>query len=90
MDSTTVTIPNPAGLHARPAAELARLAASLGSRVTVETDGRVLDAASVLSVMAAGIVGGQEVVLRCEGPDAAADLATVAAAVRSGLGELVP
>jgi phosphotransferase system HPr (HPr) family protein len=84
-----VTVTNPSGLHARPAAELARLAGSLPSEVRLLLDGRTVDAASVLSVMAAGVRAGQEVVVEVEGDEAEADLATVVAAIRSGLGELV-
>lgn len=86
----TVTVTNPSGLHARPAAELARLAGSLASAVRLEVGGRTVDASSVLSVMAAGVRSGQTVVVECDGEHADADLAAVVAAIESGLGELVP
>lgn len=88
ITQATVAVTNPSGLHARPAAELARLAGSLPSAVRLLVGERTVDAASVLSVMAAGVKAGQEVVVEVEGDDAEEDLATVVAAIESGLGEL--
>lgn len=87
--NATVTVTNPSGLHARPAAELARLAGSLSSAVHLEIGDRTVDASSVLSVMAAGVKAGQAVVVECDGEQAEADLAAVVAAIESGLGEPV-
>lgn len=85
-----VTVTNPSGLHARPAAELARLAGAVTSAVWLKVGDRTVDASSVLSVMASGVKSGQAVVVECEGDEAEADLAAVVAAIESGLGELVP
>lgn len=89
ITTATVTVTNPSGLHARPAAELARLAGALPSAVRLHVGERTVDASSVLSVMAAGVTAGQEVVVECDGEQAEADLAAVVAAIESGLGELV-
>lgn len=83
-----VTVINPVGLHARPAAELARLAGACASTVTlVLSDGRRVDASSVLMVMASAIACGTELTVECVGDDAERDLAAVVGAIRSGLGE---
>jgi phosphotransferase system HPr (HPr) family protein len=85
--SADVTVTNPSGLHARPAAELSRLAASLASSVRLRTSDRTVDAASVLSVMAAAVKPGQTVTVLCEGESAQDDLDVLVEAITSGLGE---
>lgn len=88
MPSTAdVTVTNPSGLHARPATELVRLVTGLTSAVQLESKGTWIDASSVLSVMAAGITCGETVTVKCDGDQADADLETVLAAFRAGLGE---
>lgn len=52
------------GVHARPVAELVRLAQSHGSTVTLRTaDGTTVDLSSVLAVMDLAIAPGDAVVL---------------------------
>lgn len=74
---------NPLGLHARPAAVLARTIADSGSRVTV--DG--VDGSSVLELMRLGVTGGHELTLVASGPAAKETLGRVVALVESGFGE---
>jgi len=83
-DGTRVTLLNPLGLHARPAALLSRLVAGFDARVTV--DG--VDAASVLALMKLGATKGQVLHVRAEGPQEAAALAAVVAAFAEGFGEV--
>ena len=59
------------GLHARPAAMLARRAKSCGAQISLAAHGRVADARSVVAIMALGVRHGDEVILRAEGSDAA-------------------
>ena len=75
---------NPLGLHARPAALLARAIADSGDRVTV--DG--VEGASVLELMRLGATGGRELTLVASGPGAAVTLAKVVAMVEGGFGEV--
>lgn len=60
------TVRDPAGLHARPAAQLARLAGGFDAEVTVNG----ADAGSVLEVMALGVRHGDRVHLTATGPEA--------------------
>ena len=85
----TVTVRNPSGLHARPAAELARLAGSLASDVVLICGDARVRADSVLSLMAAAITQGTEVTVECSGESAEEDLAVLVDAIAAGLGELV-
>ncbi len=87
ISSTQVTVTNTSGLHARPATELARLAGGLSSTTQLVLDDRTIDASSVLSIMGAGIAGGQTLTVRCEGDAAEQDLAVLVAAFGGGLGE---
>ncbi|GAA4841463.1 dihydroxyacetone kinase phosphoryl donor subunit DhaM [Luteimicrobium xylanilyticum] len=79
----TVTIRNPLGLHARPAAELARTASGFDAEVTVGG----VEAASVLELMGLGATGGQEVEVTASGPQAHEALDAVAGAIEGGFGE---
>jgi phosphotransferase system HPr (HPr) family protein len=66
----TVKLPAEVALHARPAAEIARVALSFESTVTVEAAERSSDAKSALTLMALGAGGGSTLVLRADGADA--------------------
>jgi PTS hybrid protein len=79
----TVTLRNPLGLHARPAAVLARLAAGFDASVSI--DG--VNGASVLELMKLGATGGQELVVAGQGPQAREAVQAVVEAVEGGFGE---
>lgn len=80
----TVVVRNPLGLHARPAAVLARLIAGLDAAVTING----ANGASVLEIMKLGATGGQELVLSATGPAASEALDAVTAAIDGGFGEV--
>jgi len=80
----TVTLRNRLGLHARPAAILARLMA--GFDAAVEVGG--VNAASVLELMKLGAAGGRELDVRVRGPQRAEALAALIEAVEGGFGEV--
>ncbi len=79
-----VTVRNPLGLHARPAAVLARAVADLGVPVTI--DG--VDATSVLQLLALGATGGRELEVTARGERAEAAVAAVVSMVEGGFGEV--
>ncbi|MFI1396407.1 HPr family phosphocarrier protein [Streptomyces sp. NPDC020681] len=60
----------PANLHARPAGQLARVAAGFTSAIQLEHDGRTVNPTGVLAVMGLGATAGSTVTVRAEGPDA--------------------
>lgn len=63
----------PEGLHARPAAQFARLAAAQPVPVRIaRADGTPVDAASILAIMTLGADAGTDVTLRVDVPDGAA------------------
>ena len=87
MPERTVRLPNPSGLHARPAKVFAKAAAESPSAVSVAKGGREVNAKSVLSVLTLDCHQGDEIVIRVEGDDAEATLGKLVQLVESGLGE---
>lgn len=79
-----VRLPNPEGLHARPAAEFVKLAGGFDAQVTVNG----VDARSLLAIMALGLTRGDEMTLSASGRDARAALTALVELIRSGFGEL--
>ncbi len=90
MPSIELVVPNPSGLHARPATLFSQAAAGFAARITVENIDRgtpPVDAKSVLMILTAGVSRGHRIRLTAEGPDADAALAALAELVGAGLGE---
>lgn len=81
--TATLTLRNKVGLHARPAALLARLVAGFDAEVTVND----VEAASVLALMGLGLGQGDEMRVRARGAQAADALDAVTTAVADGFGE---
>ncbi|GIG28033.1 dihydroxyacetone kinase phosphoryl donor subunit DhaM [Cellulomonas marina] len=79
-----VTVRNELGLHARPAAQLARAMAAFDAQVLV--DGA--NAASVIALMKLGAVGGQTLTVQARGRQAREALDAFTTAVESGFGEV--
>lgn len=67
--SVEVTILNPAGLHARPAALIVELAKGFQSDVTILKNGKSANAKSIMSVLALGAVTGDVVTVSATGSD---------------------
>jgi len=71
MAERTVLIGSTHGLHARPAKLFTKAAAAAGAPVTLQKgDGKAVNAASILGVIALGINHGDSVTLATEGEDA--------------------
>lgn len=79
----TLTLKNKLGLHARPAAMVARIAAEHDAKVTING----VDAASVLALMGLALPGGAEVDLRASGNDAEAVMKALVPQFEEGFGE---
>jgi phosphoenolpyruvate-protein phosphotransferase len=92
VTSDAVIIPNPEGLHARPAAVLANLAQKYESDVRLKRGDEQANAKSVMAVMGLEVLTGHKVQIIAHGPDAAQAAEELAEALREGLGEegLVP
>lgn len=57
---------NPLGIHARPAAMIAKLASSSGGKVWLIKEDEVVDAGSIIDILTLGCSKGTEVTLRME------------------------
>lgn len=79
----TLVLRNKVGLHARPAALLARLVSGFDAEVTVNG----VDARSVLALMGLGLEMGDAMDVRAQGAAAAAAVDAVTGAVAEGFGE---
>jgi phosphocarrier protein len=87
MTELEMTIVNSLGLHARPAAQLVRLASSFQSDVLLEKDGFSVNGKSIMGVMMLAAECGSTVMVRADGPDAEAALAAISELVAKGFGE---
>ena len=87
MPSRTVTLPNPTGLHARPAKVFAEAAKGSGHEVRLTKDDTTVNGRSVLSVLTLDCHQGDQVVIEVDGENADAVLESLVALVESGLGE---
>jgi multiphosphoryl transfer protein len=67
------------GLHARPAALLARRAKATGAPITLAAHGRTADARSVVAIMALGVRHGDELQIHASGSSAAQAIAAIEA-----------
>ena len=63
MISTTITVPNRAGLHARAAAKFVATAASFQSRIELSNGEKTVDGKSILSLMLLAAPQGSELQL---------------------------
>lgn len=75
--TASVTISNPAGLHARPATRVVELAKASDSDVLIVKDGKEAKGDSIMSVLALGATQGDTVVVDVSGPDSESTMAAV-------------
>ncbi|MEK6213993.1 MAG: HPr family phosphocarrier protein, partial [Vibrio fluvialis] len=83
-------IKNSHGLHARPGAMLVAEAKKFESNIKVanlDGDGKIVNAKSLMKVIALGVKHGHQLQFTAEGPDAAQALESIGAAINAGLGE---
>lgn len=94
MSHVTVSVRNPSGVHARPAAIFVKAAAEHPPEIRITNltrdPGRSASAKSILGVMQLGIAQGHDVRLEADGEGAERALAELRALIEAGLGELLP
>lgn len=79
MAELHLTVLDPAGLHARPAAQVVRTAGRFQSRITIHVGDRTADVKSLIALLGLTIRPGSEITLSADGPDDAAALAALLA-----------
>jgi len=87
MLERTVRIVNKNGLHARPAAEIVKLAAKFKSDITIVKDDLDVNGKSIMGVMMLAAEHGSDVTFRAEGPDAQQALDALESLVSHKFGE---
>jgi phosphocarrier protein HPr len=87
MPERIVQIVNKAGLHARPAAEIVKLAAKYASDITVIREDLEVNGKSIMGVMMLAAECGSTLQLKAEGPDAAEALDALERLIESKFGE---
>ena len=69
MKSFSYTVKDELGIHARPAGMLVKEVKNFKSKVTLEKDGKVIDAARLMAVMSMEVKRDQTVTITVEGTD---------------------
>jgi phosphocarrier protein HPr len=82
-----VLIRNRMGLHARPAAELVKLAVRFKSEIHLARDGLSVNGKSIMGVLMLAAERGTELVIRGEGPDAVEAVTVLGDFVEQGFSE---
>lgn len=83
----TVTLTNDIGLHARPAAMVARAMTTLDATVTIHYNNTSADARSVLALMALGARDGDQIRVTATGPQATEALTTFQTMATNNFGD---
>ena len=88
MPTTTITLVNKLGLHARAAAKFVNLAKTFSSTVSLAKDGSDVDGKSIMNVMLLAAPVGSELTLTVEGEDEQPAFESLLELVNDGFGEL--
>lgn len=87
MLTSTLTISNKLGLHARASAKLTKLAGSFRSEIFLARNGRRVNAKSIMGVMMLAAGMGSEVQIDVQGEDQQQALDAIVALVNDKFGE---
>lgn len=85
--SADLTIVNPMGMHARPAALLVALAGRFDAKITLEKDGVRVDGKSIMGVLMLAAAQGTVLHLTADGEDEDEALAALRELVERGFDE---
>lgn len=69
MKKFNYVITDEVGIHARPASLLVKEVKKYASKVTIEANGKSVDASKLMAVMSLGVKNGAEVTVSVEGED---------------------
>lgn len=87
MTERRVRIVHSHGIHARPAAEIVKLAAHYASQITLARDDLEVNGKSIMGVMMLAAECGAEIVLRVDGADEGPAIEALAALIGGHFGE---
>ncbi|MEF9959877.1 MAG: HPr family phosphocarrier protein [Niameybacter sp.] len=69
MKQLVVTVQGEAGLHARPAGVLVKKAGEFTSKITIEKEGKSIDAKRLLAILSLGAKKGDLITITADGAD---------------------
>jgi phosphocarrier protein HPr len=87
MVERRVTVVNSHGIHARPAAEIVKLAARFTSHITLARDDLEVNGKSIMGVMMLAAECGAEIVIQADGDDAERAVEALAELIAGHFGE---
>ena len=87
MISTTVTVQNRLGLHARPAAKLTQKGNEFLCEITIRKGDREVNGKSIMGVMLLAVSKGTELTITADGTDEEDAIAQIKQLFDSGFGE---
>ena len=87
MVEREVEVVNAHGIHARPAAEIVKVAGKFAANITLARDGMDVNAKSIMGVMMLAAECGSTVRIKAEGADAAGAVDALAVLIASRFGE---
>ncbi|HJU64936.1 MAG TPA: HPr family phosphocarrier protein [Gemmatimonadaceae bacterium] len=87
MTERSVRIVNKNGLHARPAAEIVKVASRFQSDITMVRDDLEVNGKSIMGVMMLAAEYGSELLVRANGPDADKAVDAIATLIAQKFGE---
>jgi phosphocarrier protein HPr len=88
MTERQAIIVNPLGLHARPAAQLVKLANTFEAEIALCKDGLEVNGKSIMGVMMLAAECGSAIIIRASGRDAEQAVEALADLVAQGFGEM--
>ena len=87
MVERSVLVQNAHGIHARPAAEIVKVAGRFRANITIIRDDLEVNGKSIMGVMMLAAEGGATVLIRADGDDADAAVDALAGVIVSRFGE---
>lgn len=87
IETETFEVLNERGLHARPMTRLVQTASRFQAEVSLERDGQVANAKSVMGLLMLCCHKGSKVTVRAEGPDAGDAMSAIGELFRTRFGE---
>lgn len=88
MIKESVTVVNATGIHARPAAVLAKILKKYSSTFTIINNGKTVEIKGMMSILSAGIKGKSAIDIICDGDDESAMISELKLAFADGFGEV--
>jgi phosphocarrier protein len=82
-----VTVMNANGIHARPSAEIVKVAGKFAANITMSRDGLEVNAKSIMGVMMLAAECGSVVTVSADGADEVAAIEALATLIASKFGE---